>query len=176
MNVVGLADVDDHRLSRLRQALRHGLGFAQFRPIAVAGRRGLRREVGQLDPVEREVALLPGVAPRLDHQREHVPVLVRAARIRFALVPDRTANAIADHRLEHAVVEVAGTMLVLELSALASGFFSISRQRSIRCLVLRIRLEQLAAGSRLRRTIRPSESWIKPMGTPNAWCSVRPKK
>ena len=130
------------------------------------GARLLGREVGQLHPVEREIALLPRVAPGLDHQREQVPVLVGAARIRFALVPDRAADAVADHRLEHAVVEVAGPMLVGQLRPCSSsGFFSISRQRSISGLYWGS-ASSSSRGIQASQAEPPQESWIKPMGTP----------
>ena len=61
------------------------------RSSAQALSRGLGRlghEVGELDPVEREVALSPLVAPALDHQREQVAVLVGPAGVGLALVPD----------------------------------------------------------------------------------------
>ena len=105
---LAFAQVDDHRLAGVGEpAHRHGLGLAQLRPRAL-GRLGLlRHEVGELDPVEREVADAPLVAPALDHQGEEVAILVGPAGVRLALVPDHPPDAVADRRLEDAVVDVA---------------------------------------------------------------------
>ena len=125
MNVFPLADVDDHCLARVGQGLhRHRLGLPQFCPRAV-GRLGLfAHVVGQLDPVEREVAESPLLTPALDHERKELAVLIGSASVRFALIPDRPLDAVADARLQHAAVDVAGTGVTRHV---AFRIFGLSR-------------------------------------------------
>ena len=62
-------------------------------------------ERGQLHEQEREIALLPAVAPALNHGREQRPILVGPAGVRFALVPDGPGDGIGLQGGDHAVVE-----------------------------------------------------------------------
>ena len=163
----------------------------------------LGQVVGELDPVEREVALAPLVAPALDHQREQVAILVGPAGVRLALVPDGAPDAVADRRLEDAVVDVAGPGIAAHLaigvlgprggclpSALAAAscsacFASYSALARVVLLDLLPTLEQGAyfgsAASRSRRIHAsqaepPQASLIRPTGTPSVSCNWRPKK
>ena len=112
VDVLPLADVDDHCLAGVRQGLhRHRLRFTQLGPGALARLGLLGVEVGQLHPVEGEVAHAPLLAPRLDHEGEEGAVLVGAAGVRFPLIPDRATDAVADRGRQHAGVDVAGAVV-----------------------------------------------------------------
>ena len=116
MNVAAFADVDDDGLAAvLDGVLRLRLAFAQFSPGAVAGLGLLRHEIGELHPVEGEIALLPLVAPVLDHEREEVAVFIGAGGIAFALIPDGAFDAVADRGEQNAVVDVAGAVVAGKL-------------------------------------------------------------
>ncbi len=47
-------------------------------------------------------------------KREEVAILVGAGSVRLALVPDDAAEAVADRRLEHTVVDVGGAMIAAQ--------------------------------------------------------------
>ncbi len=76
-------------------------------------------------------------------------VLVSSTCIRLALVPDGAANAVADNRSKHALIEVARSMLALELPGilwtipLFDGHPAIYERR-----ILLIGFEQLARNPR----------------------------
>src|SRR5262245_5302563 len=112
MNISTFADVDDHGLAGFWQLVeRHGLSFTQLSPRAIGWLRFLFHEIGQLHPIEREVALLPVFAPRLNHEWEHIAILVGATRVRLALVPDSAADGVWHHGLNATVVQVRWPMI-----------------------------------------------------------------
>ena len=112
VNVIRLADVGDDALAGFGQ-FAHGerLRLAQFGPVAVSRLGLVGFEVGQLHPVEGEIALLPFFAPMLDHEGEQLAVFLRAAGVRFALIPNRALDAITNRRMQHACIQIARTML-----------------------------------------------------------------
>ena len=61
-------------------------------------------EVGELDDVEREIALGPTLAPFADEHGEERAILIRAAGIVFALIPDRSGERVGNDG-EYAAVE-----------------------------------------------------------------------
>ncbi len=68
--VLGLSNVYDYGLARIRQAQSHKLSLSQLGPRAIA-RLGFRsHEVGQLHEEKRKIALSPGPAPITDHRGE----------------------------------------------------------------------------------------------------------
>ncbi|CAB4583394.1 unannotated protein [freshwater metagenome] len=109
MDVASFADIDDHCLAAvLDGVLSLCLTFTQLCPVAVAGLGLLGFEIGELHPIEGEIALLPLVAPVLDHEWEEVAVFISAGGIAFALIPNGTFDAIADGWEQNAVVDVTG--------------------------------------------------------------------
>jgi len=66
-----------------------GLGFAQFRPGVVVGRRLAFHERGEPDDVEGKIALREQRPPVGDQRGEQRAVCPRPAEIGFALIPNR---------------------------------------------------------------------------------------
>ena len=135
--------------------------FTQLSPGAVGGLGLLAHEVGKLDPVEGEVTNAPLVSPGLDHEGEEVSVLVGAAGVRLALVPDGASDAVADGGLEHAVVDVARAVVaghlalkLLDLLLVALGLgllilLFVLFPRGDQVLVLGVFFENVATHPRL---------------------------
>lgn len=115
VDVIGFAEVDDDGLAAVfDDLLGFGLAFAEFGPGAIGGFGGLRFEVGELNPVEREIALFPFLAPVFDHEGEEVGVFGSAIGVGLALIPDGAFDAVADEGEEDTVVEIAGAVLAGE--------------------------------------------------------------
>ncbi len=111
--VVGVADVDgDGHAGVRRGAHRERLRLAQLGPLAVNRVPRARLPVGELHEVEGEVAEVPGRAPVADHGGEEGAVLLGAAGVRLALIPDGAADGVGRERREHRVVEDGGAVLV----------------------------------------------------------------
>ncbi len=108
VDVLAFAEVDDDGLPGVRQFHGLRLRLAQFRPVAVSGLRVLRAKVRELHPVERKVALLPLLAPLLDHEGEELRVFAGAAGVALALIPDHALDAVAERGVHHAGEDVAG--------------------------------------------------------------------
>ena len=68
VNVFTFSEVSNDRLAGVWQRHRLCLRLAEFCPIALGWRLHLRFEIRQLDPIEREVALIPFFAPLLNHE------------------------------------------------------------------------------------------------------------
>ena len=114
VDVLAFAKIDDHRLAGGGEGLHgHRLGLAEFRPVALGRLCLLLLEVGELHPVEGEIAEAPLLPPRRDHERKEFAVLIGPAGVRFALIPDRPLDAVADRGREHAGVDVAGAGVAL---------------------------------------------------------------
>ncbi len=115
VDVIGFAEVDDDGLAAVFDGvLGFGLAFAEFGPGAVGWGGDFRFEVGELDPVEGEVALFPFFAPVFDHEGEEVGVFGGAVGIGLALIPDGAFDAVADEGEEDTVVKIAGAVLAGE--------------------------------------------------------------
>src|SRR5262245_33962898 len=109
MDISSFAEIDDDGLTGFRQLVeRHRLSFAELGPGALFGLRLLIHEVGELYPIEWKLALFPVFAPRLDHEREHVAVLIRTGSVRLALIPDDAANSVRHHGFDATVIQVRG--------------------------------------------------------------------
>src|SRR5207302_7783426 len=65
-------------------------------------------EVSELHPIKREVALVPLLAPLLDHEGEEITVLPGASGVRLTLVPDDSLDAVAERGINDAAENVAG--------------------------------------------------------------------
>ena len=148
-----LSDVDRHGHSRCRLLQRQLHALPHHRPRRdPVGIRLSCLEVGQLHPEEREVLrppLPPPFPPVADQQWQLVPVEPgRGNRLRvpLALVPDRTPDAVADQRLDHAVVEVG------RLVAVGSGFVLPRSEHRRQAAVLFLHVE---AGPGLDRRTAP---------------------
>src|SRR6266850_97332 len=79
MNVLALAQINDDGLPGVREFHGHRLRFAQFRPTAVTRLLLLSHEIGELHPIEWEIALSPFLAPLLDHEGKEIAIFPRAA-------------------------------------------------------------------------------------------------
>ena len=122
MNISSFTGVDDDSFAGVGEGKGHGLGLAQLGPITSGGFRQFSPVVGKLNPVEREVPLVPKIAPRADHQREKVAVLVGTFRIGFTLIPNYAANAVADGGIEHTVKKIGWAILTeAEIAGSALG-------------------------------------------------------
>ena len=134
MDVLPLAEIDDHRFAGVRQGFhRHRLRLAQFGPVAVSRLLRLIGEVGQLHPVEGEFANAPFVAPAFDHEGKQRAVLQRPAGVGLPLIPDRSPDAVADRGGEHAGMDVARPGVA---SHVAFGIARLIRGRLSFCLGL----------------------------------------
>ena len=92
------------------------LGFPEFGPIAVT-RSGGNLDDGtftvfvprsQLNGEERKFRLVEILTPIQDHLGEQVTVLPCSAGVGFALIPDRSGNAVREQGGNHAVVKLGG--------------------------------------------------------------------
>ncbi|OQA30764.1 MAG: hypothetical protein BWY57_02655 [Betaproteobacteria bacterium ADurb.Bin341] len=105
MNIPGLSDIDRHCHARVVERERLQLGLSQPRPTAIGRLRVPRFETRELHEIERQVLVAPQTAPRFDHGREERIVLLRRARIAFALIPDEPFQRVACDRRDHGVVK-----------------------------------------------------------------------
>ena len=108
MDVADVTDINDDRLTGVGQGEGLGLGFAEEGPAGIGG----VLVVGQLHPIEGEVALAELSAPAGDHRGEERVVLVGFAGVAFTLIPDGAAQGVGDERGDHAVVQAGGGFLV----------------------------------------------------------------
>src|ERR1041385_716485 len=81
------------------------LRFAQLGPSAILRFLLDCMERRELDGEEREVTLAPILAPVADHVGEEPAILLGAAGVGLALIPDRALDRVGDERRDHAVVE-----------------------------------------------------------------------
>ena len=109
--IVGLAHVDDYRLTRMRQAERGVLRIAQRGPAALRRCVDSLHEIGQLNPIERHLRPLPLLSPVVDHGREEAVVLLGTVGIVLALIPDDALDAITADGGNHSVVETRGILV-----------------------------------------------------------------
>src|SRR5690606_35000524 len=108
VKVFGFADVDGDGLAGVGHGEGLGLGFAQFGPVPAGVVFAGVVEVGELDPVEGEVALGELFAPAGDEGGEAHGVAAGVGGVGFALIPDDAAQGTGDEGGDHAVVEAAG--------------------------------------------------------------------
>ena len=81
------------------QLLSPALRFAQIGRLSVAV-----LERSDLDVIERQVVPPPQSAPQRDHIEQPRGVIHVAAGVRFALIPEESADGIARHRTKHSII------------------------------------------------------------------------
>src|SRR5262249_34901595 len=86
-----ITDVDDHRHSRLWLAHSQQLCFTQLSPVTLIGLGFVRVPVSELHEVERKI-VSPRSAPVANHEGKQRAILISAARVTLALIPNSTAN------------------------------------------------------------------------------------
>ena len=74
----------------------------------------MREEIGELHPVEREITLVPFLAPLLDEERKQLGILPGAAGIGLALIPNDAFDAIAQGRVEDPAKNIPRTGIAAE--------------------------------------------------------------
>ena len=123
VDVASFANIVNDGLTCVGQCEGVALGFTKFRPVTVTGFSDLIAEVGELDPVEREVALAPCVAPLRDHECEEIVILVGTPGVTLALIPDSAADAVSDDGIEDTGPKVTGTVLASKDIAGRAGYW-----------------------------------------------------
>jgi hypothetical protein len=117
VDVVRIAQVDRHHLTRAGERERRALGFPERSPRGARRRLTVHRaEPRELDPQERELLTgpTPRPAPARDQAAEQLPVLRRlgdVVRVGFALVPDHAPDRVAQQRVDHPVVDDRGHLV-----------------------------------------------------------------
>ena len=127
MDVVQVADIGNHGHADVLQLLGgEQLRFAELGPTHAIG--VVRVPRGELHAQEWEV-VAPLLTPVLDHRLEQRAVLVGAAGVGFALIPDGTLEGERVQRVDHCVVEAGGNIG-------ADGLFALRRVGGVRGVIL----------------------------------------
>ena len=123
VHVIGFADITRHRHAGIFHTECAALLVADRGPAVILHGLHLGRVVAgsvtslivcQLDEVEWEIALAPQFAPGADHRTEVALILEGIIiAIGFTLIPDRAADGIRDHRVDHAIEDGRCLFLIL---------------------------------------------------------------
>ncbi|MEI6605496.1 MAG: hypothetical protein WCP35_09315 [Verrucomicrobiota bacterium] len=141
MEAVGLTKIrQHHQASIFNAAMTLELGQADARPSVAALGFSTARITGELDDINREIALLPSLAPTGDESPQLGQIdLSIVVAVGFTLIPNQAFESIGDQALG---VSVNGTKVRVggigefRLDIVGGGYFSIKAPRS-QCGVFR---------------------------------------
>jgi hypothetical protein len=106
VQVVRLAQVDEHGLAGVGHGERAALRLAQLGPATFPGLRRRRVRVGQLAKIEGKVGIAPVRPPIANQGGKGLRVLRGAAHVRLALIPNEAADRVTgdggNQAVEHA--------------------------------------------------------------------------